>query len=33
VVRKKPATPKSEPKETKAWNADSPFMPVRTDKH
>jgi serine/threonine protein kinase len=33
VVRKKPATPKPEPKETKAWNADSPFMPVRTDKH
>jgi serine/threonine protein kinase len=33
VVRKKPATSKPEPKETNAWNADSPFMPVRTDKH
>jgi pilus assembly protein CpaB len=22
-----------EPKETKQWSADSPFMPVRTDKH
>jgi hypothetical protein len=33
VIRKKPVTQKPEPKETKAWNADSPFMPVRTDKH
>jgi len=30
---KKPAEPKPEPKEQKSWNADSPFMPVRTDKH
>jgi serine/threonine protein kinase len=27
------AEPKPEPKETKQWSADSPFMPVRTDKH
>jgi hypothetical protein len=27
---KKPAEPK--PKES-SWNADSPFMPVRTEKH
>ena len=33
VIRKKPVTQKPDPKETKAWNADSPFMPVRTDKH
>lgn len=30
---KKPAETKPEPKEQKSWNADSPFMPVRTDKH
>ena len=31
-VDPKPVEP-TEPKETKTWNADSPFMPVRTDKH
>ena len=32
LVAKKLAE-KPEPKETPSWNADSPFMPVRTDKH
>ena len=33
VAKPKPTTKPPEPKETKQWNADSPFMPVRTDKH
>jgi len=39
VVKRAPPKPrpkpesKPEPKETKQWSADSPFMPVRTDKH
>ncbi|MEO8846380.1 MAG: protein kinase [Kofleriaceae bacterium] len=38
VIAKKPAIrsrphPKPKPEEKPAWDADSPFMPVRTDKH
>ena len=33
AVEKKPVAQKPEPKESPSWNADSPFMPVRTGKH